>query len=126
MNRDGFSLVELVVAMMIFIVGVLALASSTGFVGLQLHAADLRTERSLAHQQAIEEIRAIQPFDGIQTAAKGSGIELGDYTVWWDVNDVQWGLKEVDVYTEGPGFREGRRDTAMVDTLTFTVSRVVR
>lgn len=125
MNRDGFTLVELIVAMMIFMVGVLALASTTGFVGLQLRAADLRTERSLAHQQAMEEIRS-KPFDDILTASKGAGAEIGDYTVWWDVNDVQWALKNVAVYTEGPGFRAGYRDPAVVDTITVRISRVVR
>lgn len=125
MNRNGFTLIELMLAMLIFTVAVMALASSTGFMSLQLHAADLRTERSVAHQQAMEQLRA-EDFDALVSASKGSGAQIGDYTVWWNVAELQWALKEVDVYTEGPGFQGGRREAAVVDTMTLRIARLVQ
>jgi prepilin-type N-terminal cleavage/methylation domain-containing protein len=124
MNRDGFTLIEVIVALLIFAVAILALTSSTGFVGLQMQAADLRTERSVARQQALEQLRA-QDFDGILSAAKSMGHATNGYQVWWDVVDLQWALKEVRIYTEGPGFRDGRRQDVIEDTLVVRLARPV-
>lgn len=124
MNRDGFTLIEVIVALLIFAVAILALTSSTGFVGLQMQAADLRTERSVARQQALEKLRA-QDFDDILSATKGAGHDVNGYQVWWDVQSLQWALKEVRMYTEGPGFRDGRRQDSMEDTLVVRLARPV-
>ncbi|NIP80991.1 MAG: prepilin-type N-terminal cleavage/methylation domain-containing protein, partial [Gemmatimonadetes bacterium] len=70
MNRDGFSLVEIIVGMLILVVGVLGLASSTGFVAMQIEAADLRTERTVAYQQVAERLRSAD-FDNVQSRAPG-------------------------------------------------------
>jgi prepilin-type N-terminal cleavage/methylation domain-containing protein len=122
MNRDGFTLIEVIVGMLIFTIGVLALASSTAFVSLQLNAAEVRTERSMAQQHAIERLRGID-FDSMKSVTKGNGSALGDYEVWWTVSALRWALNEVDIITEGPGYRDGRRDSAMVDTLTVQIPR---
>lgn len=124
MNRDGFTLIEVIVALLIFAVAILALTSSTGFVGLQMQAADLRTERSVAQQQTLEEFRATD-FDDILTVSKGSGNTLNGYQVWWDVRPLEWALKEIHVYTEGPGFRDGRRREGIQDTLVVRLARPV-
>ena len=122
MNRQGMTLVEVMVAMLILMVGVLALASSMGFVSLQVMAADIRTERTAARQQAIEQLFA-EDFDALLDASKGSGATVNDYTIWWDVTDIGWALKNVEVYTDGPGFHSGRRQPSVVDTLTVRIAR---
>lgn len=124
-NREGFSLIEIIVGMMIFVVAVLALASSTGFVAMQIQAADLRTERSVAYQQATERLHATD-FDAIVTKAQGDAVTVGDYTVWWDVSSMDWSLKQVDLYTQGPAFRGGQRLPAVVDTVTIRIARLGR
>ena len=123
MNQEGFSLIEIMLGMLIFVVGVLALAASTGFVSLQLQAADLQTERSVVNQQAVERLRASDFEADLVDLAPADAIALGSYSVWWDVTEVDWDLKEVAVISEGPGFREGRRQTAVIDTLTIRVAR---
>lgn len=124
-NREGFTLIEVMVAMVIFVVAILALASSTGFVGMQMQAADLRTERAAAQQQAVERLHAME-FEGLQSTAKGAGESLDDYTIWWQVRSVRWALKEVELYTEGPAFQGGKREAVVVDTLTFRIARPVQ
>ncbi|MGQ0561155.1 MAG: type IV pilus modification PilV family protein, partial [Gemmatimonadota bacterium] len=56
-SRDGFTLVELVIALVILAVGVLALAGSSGYVTSQVRIADLRSERAAARNQRL---RALQ------------------------------------------------------------------
>lgn len=124
MNRDGFTLVEMIIGMLIFAVGVLGLVGSTAFVSLQINAADMRTERSMARQQVVEELRTTD-FDAVQTVAKASGTAVGDYTIWWDVSELDWALKQVTLYTEGPAFRDSRRTPAVVDTVNVRIARLL-
>lgn len=124
MNRDGFTLIEVIVGMLIFVVGVMALASTTGFVSLQLQAADLRTERNVAYQQITERLHAT-PFDSVRTRTQANATTAGAYSMWWDVDSLRWALKQVHVYSQGPAFREGRRHESVVDTLTFRIARPV-
>ena len=125
MNRNGFTLIEMIVGMLVLTVGVLALASSTAFVAVQLDSADVRTERAGAQQQVVEQLRSLD-FDSVDTATKGAGATVGEYTLWWDVSSLRWALKEVRLYTEGPAFRNGRKDGLAVDTLTVRIPRPVR
>lgn len=124
MNRSGYSLIEVIVAMLILVVGILAMAGSTGYVGMQLQGADLRTERSVAQQQVAERLRNVE-FDNLVTLASGSAITVGEYSAWWDVSSLAWALKEVDVYTRGPGLQGGHLNTSVVDTVTIRIARRV-
>ena len=125
MNRSGMGLLEVIVALIILTVGVLAMAASTTFVQMQLWSADLRTERSVARQQVVEALRA-DPFDSIQTRVQGDAVTRGRYTLWWDAASLQWELKEVQVYTRGPAIVNGQRQTGVVDTMTFRIARLIR
>lgn len=125
MMRDGFSLIEVIVGMLIFATGVLALSASTGFVSLQLHSADLRTERSVAYQQATEKLHAMN-FDSIADLDQAAATPVGSYLIWWDVTSLRWALKEVALYSEGPGFVRGRRQEEVTDTLILRVARPVK
>ncbi|MBW3553322.1 MAG: prepilin-type N-terminal cleavage/methylation domain-containing protein [Gemmatimonadetes bacterium] len=123
--RAGFSLIEVIVGMLIFATGVLALSASTGFVSLQLQSADLRTERSVAYQQATEQLYAMN-FDSVASVSAGNATTVGSYSLWWDVQSVRWALKEVQLYSEGPGFVKGRREASMTDTLIVRIARPVK
>lgn len=123
MNRDGFTLIEVIVGMLIFMVGVLALAASTGFVSTQLQAADLRTERSIAYQQAVERLHSLDYDTELVTRAPGDAVTMGDYQIWWEVAPVGWGLKEIDVISEGPGYQNGRLVPTVLDELTIRIAR---
>ena len=73
MNRDGVGLIEVIIGILILAVGILAMAASTTFVQVQLWSADMRTERSVARQQVLEELRAA-PFDSVATRAEADAV----------------------------------------------------
>jgi Tfp pilus assembly protein PilV len=51
-NPGGFSLVEVVVAILVLSFGLLAMAASTGYVATQLRSTTWDTQRNLARQQS--------------------------------------------------------------------------
>lgn len=122
MNRSGFTLIEVMIGMLVFTIAMVALASSTGFVGMQLQASDLRTERSTAYQQVIEHIHATE-FDAIASRASNNPEIVGEYSLWWNVTTLRWALKEVEVYAKGPAYLDGNRHNIVEDTLVFRVAR---
>lgn len=124
MNRKGIGLIEVMVGMLVLTVGVLAMAGSTTYVQMQLWSADMRTERQAARQQVVEELRAI-PFDNVTTVAQGDAVTRGDYTLWWDASSLQWALKEIQIYTEGPAVVNGQRQTAVRDTVRVRIARMI-
>ena len=103
-RRTGFSLVEVVVAVMILSIGVLGLAATTAVFVRQVTLGDVNTERTAALQSAVEGIRA-SDFDSV-----GSGGQtVGLYAVTWSVTDSTGRSKAVQVITDGPGLS---RDSA--------------
>lgn len=121
-GEGGFTLVEVIVAVVILSVGILALAGTTGHVFGRLTSAGAKTERSVLHQQMIEEIRAL-PFDSLKSTAQSR--EIGEYTVTWRVNaQPSTQLKRVEIVTRGPGYPSGsRRITDFTDTIYVSVSK---
>lgn len=119
----GFSLIEVIIAMIILTFGVLALASAMGYLSRQVHAADLRTERTVATQQAIERVRAIG-YDSLSALAQADAWQIGSYSVWWDETLASQYMRDVDLYVEGPAYRSGEGTVDGVrDTVTFSVVR---
>lgn len=123
-SRSGFSLVELVVAVIILAVGVLGLAGTTAFVVRQVAHADVVTERSAAFQTVIEDLRAT-PWSTITPGSR----TVGAFSVAWTFVDSTIHTKTVEVVTAGPGMgrdsEEGmpRLMTNVYDTFTFLVLR---
>jgi prepilin-type N-terminal cleavage/methylation domain-containing protein len=123
--RAGFTLVELVIAVIILAIGVLGLAGTTMLVVRQVTLADVNTERSAALQTVIERLRATS------TSSISTGNQtIGSYAVTWSVTDSTTLSKTVRVITRGPGLR---RDTAAVvpmlganvaDTFTLVVLKL--
>lgn len=108
-QRNGFSLVEVVIAMVVLTVGVLAMAATTGQIFTQLQNATRRTERAVAVQQAVEQIRAMNFSD-----VRDSAMTVGDYRVQWVVQPRGARFKEVELHSIGPGYVTG---TGWVDTV---------
>lgn len=122
-SREGFSLVELMVAVIILAFGVLGMAGTTMYVVRQVTAADLETERSAALQSGLERIRAI-PFDSL---AAGSD-SVGEYAISWEIVNQTKQAAEVDLITVGPGSAGSQGGMAKIrkdvtDTFTITVIR---
>jgi type IV pilus assembly protein PilV len=105
-GRRGFSLVELVIAVVILAFGVLGLAGTTALVVRQVTLADVNTERAAALQSVVERIRSTT-YTGVGTGSQ----TIGAYAVTWSVTDSTITTKTVRVITTGPGLR---KDTAAV------------
>jgi prepilin-type N-terminal cleavage/methylation domain-containing protein len=97
-NRAGFTIVEVIVAMVVLTAGVVGLAGTTAWVTRQLTLSRLTTERTAAVQSTIEYIRA-QDFDSI-----GSGADtIGVFQIRWESTQSGSRSKIVRVVTLGPG-----------------------
>jgi type IV pilus assembly protein PilV len=105
-REGGFSLVELVIAVMILAFGVLSMAATTAFVVRQVTLADVNTERAAAYQTVIERIRATNA-----NTLGGGSQTVGSYAVTWTITDSTTLSKTVRVITQGPGLA---KDTSSV------------
>lgn len=103
--REGFTIVELLVSLLVLSVAVLALATALGYTILQLRSADARTERSMAVTQIQEELRS-RDFSNVTTKAEANALTVGDYDLWWDVV-TNGNVKRVTIYSKGPGVETG-------------------
>ena len=121
-NPGGFSLVEVVVAILVLSFGLLAMAASTGYVATQLRSTTWDTQRNLARQQVIEQLRATV-FANVTTNTTGQAI--GPYTVRWNVTNVSAAQRRVQLITTGPAYRQSssrRTMSTVVDTATITIA----
>ena len=121
----GFSMIELVMAVVVLAFGVAGLASTTLFITRQLTLAEMTTARVTAIQHCMEEIRAM-PYDSIDAG----GVTIGPLVVSWTatVNTAQ--VKVVRMVTVGPGQASisATQSTAMLsssvaDTVFYRVLR---
>ena len=118
-SKEGFTIVEVLIAIVILAVGMLALATTSIFATTQVKVADLKTERSLAVQEVVEQLRA-GPWSSVVANPLSNGTMAGSYNVWWSVRTISPHLREVEIKTRGPGYISGQGWTTM-DVDTFTV-----
>jgi prepilin-type N-terminal cleavage/methylation domain-containing protein len=126
-RQPGFSLVEVIIAMMILSVGILAMGASTGHVMAQIQAAELRTERMGAVRQAAETLRGTS-WDSLEQACANAGTTFGsrNYTLSCSVHQPSNNLKEITLVTVGPGFQGARFTTTVADTFAISIARPVQ
>jgi prepilin-type N-terminal cleavage/methylation domain-containing protein len=119
MNNGGFSLVEVVIAILVLSFGLLAMAASTGYISTQLRSSQFDTQRNLARQQVIEQLRSTV-FTSLATNTAGTAV--GRYTVRWNVNQVNVAQRRVQIITVGPAYRarQGAR-TTVTDTAVIMI-----
>ena len=119
-TRGGFTIVEVIIAMMVLSVGMLAMAASTGYVSSEIRNATWNTQRAFSRNQVIEQLRAM-PFDSITGSATST---VGRYTMTWGVTAVTTNLVTVNVIASGPAYRLGRGSMLTVaDTVTVQIAR---
>ena len=121
-RKGGFSLVEIVVAMVVLTYGVLGLAGTTLYVVREITIADLATKRTVAVQSVMERARAM-PFD-----STGSGSDsIGAYELAWSATAETTRTKVIRVIATGPGLVTGSSGpmiaAAAVDTFQFRAYR---
>jgi prepilin-type N-terminal cleavage/methylation domain-containing protein len=120
-GRDGFSLVEVIIAILILAVGVLGLAGTTAHITRQITLADLMTERSVAFQTTIDRLQSL-PFADVSTGQDSVGV----YFVSWSSALDGPQSKNVTIVTLGPGLASGAPpglNPQVADTFEFRVLR---
>ena len=98
-RRSGFTIVEVLFALIILTVGILGLASTTLFVVRQTQVSEVATERVAALQSVIERLNAT-PYNDV--ASSVSPETIGIFEVSWEVTEGSLS-KRVVVTTTGPG-----------------------
>ena len=97
-DRMGFTMVEVIFAIMILAFGLMGMAGTTALVVRQVTMADLATERSAALQTTIERLQA-EPFSQLTDGSDSVGI----YEVTWTVTQPTGLWAAVEIVTAGPG-----------------------
>lgn len=120
--RSGFSLVEVIIAMLILSVGILAMGASTGFVMNQIQASQVRGERTAAVRQASEILRGTD-WGSLETVCADAFV-AGHYSVRCEVSTND-NLKRVRLITSGPGFDSGHFVRAHQDTFVVSLAQPV-
>ncbi len=122
-TRSGFSLVEVVFAVLILSVGLLGMAATTTTLVHQANISELRTQRALAMQQGVERVRAFL-YDSLSSGSDSSGV----FEVSWSTTAEADLVKTVQIVTAGPGLvsRSGAPPVIrynVPDTLNYRVVR---
>jgi prepilin-type N-terminal cleavage/methylation domain-containing protein len=81
--RAGFTVVEVILAMVVLAVGLLGTAGTTLLLVSQTTLADVRTERAVALQGTIEGLRSI-PFDSVSSGTDS----IGAFEISWTVSST--------------------------------------
>lgn len=118
-DRGGFSLVEVIVALIILTVGVLGMAATTMLVVRQTTLSEMTTERSAALQTVIERLRS----EDYETLSSGADT-VGRFDVNWSVT-TGVRTKQVEIVTVGPGLTSASGvptlASAVADTFEYRV-----
>ncbi|MBT8489015.1 MAG: prepilin-type N-terminal cleavage/methylation domain-containing protein [Gemmatimonadetes bacterium] len=120
-GRSGFSLVEVIIAIVILAVGVLGLAGSTAYIVRQITFSDLLTERSIAFQTVIDRLQSL-PYDSVLNGDDSVGV----FYIRWEVTPDGAQSKMVRMWTTGPGMANAPVPTnnpLHVDSFDFRVLR---
>ena len=121
--QDGFSLVEIIVAIMVLSFGLLAMAASTGYVFAELRNNTFSTQRTLAKQEMVEQLRGMFWAD-IPSAATTTTI--GRFTLTYSATTPTNTIKRVTIITRGPAYRAGRGTyTTVSDTTRVEIMRPI-
>lgn len=124
-DRSGFSLVEVIIAMLILSMGVLAMGASTGYVMNQIQASELRTERMATVRQAAEILGGTE-WSALPGVCADDGLfHTRHYRVDCELRQDA-NVAVARLITVGPGFRAGRIDLAMEDTFAVSIAEPVQ
>lgn len=121
-SRGGFTIVEVIIAMIVLAVGVVGFAGTTGYIIRQITLADLMTERAAAFQTTIDRIQSL-PYGNVAAGADSVGV----FYVRWSAVDNGAQDKTVTILTVGPGLDRfapsPMLSQGVVDTFVFRILR---
>lgn len=99
-GEAGVTLIELLVAIVILAVGLLAVAGMTGAVATQTRMGGSVTGQTAAAQEVLEDVQAMD-FADVQSGTRQVTVGSHTYTVDSQVNALRTNLKEVVAVVEG-------------------------
>lgn len=112
-DRRGFTLVEIVIAVVVLTVGVLGLAGTTAYIVRQVTLANVMTQRAAAFQTTIDHLQAL-PYSSVTSGSDS----IGDYAIQWTGVDDGSQSRIVTIVTVGPGLAR------VAGTFPFLASQV--
>jgi prepilin-type N-terminal cleavage/methylation domain-containing protein len=124
-KRQGFGLIEVIIAMLILSVGVLAMGASTGYILNQIRASELRTERMIIVRGAAERIQSMAWEDIVAGPCQQPLLATDRYSVTCTVT-LMGSRAHVRLISSGPGFTGGRVQTTAVDTTMLSIARRIQ
>lgn len=98
--RAGFTIVEVIIAIVVLAVGVLGMAGTTAYIVRQVTLADITTERATALQTVIDKISA-KPFASVASGTDSVGV----FGIRWTTVSESSTSKLVTIVTVGPGLQ---------------------
>ena len=126
-SQRGFTMIEVILAIVILSFGLLGMAGATGMLVRQITMADVATKRSAAVQSTIERLRAAD-WESLSTTLATGTDSIGPFEVSWTVTapSNQWGILEV--VSTGPGLGTGTGGFPMLtqnvsDTFSYRILR---
>jgi len=122
-NEGGFTLIEVIIAMLVLTIGLLAMVGATGWAARSVDSAWIHTARANALQVGIERVRST-PFDEIEDGS----MQVGRYQVSWSEQSSTDRATELEFQVEGPGVQPGvfgiaRVGTAISSSFSYSVIR---
>lgn len=121
-DRSGFSLVEVVVALLILSVGIFALGASSVFVLAQVRASQLQTERATAVRDAAERLRAM-PWSTLETECPARTFVSRPFTVECSILPAGPNLRVLELVSRGPGYRSAKLVQELADTFVISIAQ---
>lgn len=121
-DEAGLSLVEVLVAVVVLTVGVLAMAGSTGVAFTRLRVADHRNERAAALQYASEGLRAV-PYANLGSECSALAETVGAYELRCAVGSAGANLTRLYIVSVGPGHVSGYWRLNVVDSTAISIAR---
>lgn len=115
-NQNGFSLVEIIAAMMILSFGLLAMAASTGYVSAQLRSTAFDSQRNFARQQVVEQLRGTY-FTSV--VSNSTGLNVGRFNIKWVVSSPTGAIRQVTLITQGPAYKGSGGSRVVVTDTAF-------
>lgn len=123
--RHGFGLIEVIIAMLILSVGVLAMGASTGYILNQIRASELRTERMIIVRGAAERLQSMPWADIVADPCQQPVLATDRYSVTCHVTILS-NRAHVRLISAGPGYSGGRLQTQAVDTTMLSIARRIQ
>lgn len=97
-RTSGFSMIEVIIAVVILAVGILGLGGATAYIVRQVTLADIMTERAAALQSVVERIQSMD-FDTVDAGSDSVGM----FAVNWSLASGTSETKLLQIVTVGPG-----------------------